>query len=131
MSETMAAPYPQFTSPPPCAGRDDLFFSAEPPQRAQAAALCRTCPVIADCLAYALTHDVHGVWAATGLARRRELRRAYGITAVPVALTDTASRQDQVLALDRGGASARWVATQVGVTSRTVVRIRARTRRSA
>lgn len=33
--------------------------------------ICRTCPVIHDCLAYATAHDLDGIWAATTREERR------------------------------------------------------------
>ena len=33
--------------------------------------ICRRCPVIDDCLAYATAHDLDGIWAATTRQERR------------------------------------------------------------
>jgi len=33
--------------------------------------ICRRCPVIHDCLAYATAHDLDGIWAATTRQERR------------------------------------------------------------
>lgn len=33
--------------------------------------ICRACPVITDCLVYATTHDLQGIWAATTHQERR------------------------------------------------------------
>jgi len=44
---------------------------------AAAKALCRTCPVRAECLAFALeTNQEAGVWGGTSEEERRELRRS-------------------------------------------------------
>jgi WhiB family redox-sensing transcriptional regulator len=72
-----------------CAGASgELFFPtgrdtslAEP-----AKAYCRRCPLIRDCLAYALTHKVEGVWGGTTIAERDVLRDRHRIAAEPVEL---------------------------------------------
>ncbi len=86
-----AAPYPAFDGTQPCAEVDpELFFPAKGDiNRTQitlyALGICRTrCPFLDDCHAYALTHDVDGIWAATTAVQRRRLRRAQGISALPV-----------------------------------------------
>lgn len=57
----------------------DLWASSQPRDQRLASAICRRCPVITDCLAYALAlpaaHD-HGTWAATTQAQRAALRAA-------------------------------------------------------
>jgi len=41
----------------------------------EAKALCSTCPVIADCMQYALElHPVEGIWAGTTEAERRQMQ---------------------------------------------------------
>lgn len=82
-----AAPYPPLDGTEPCGEVDpDLFFvdPSDPGtvrQREMTLDLCRTCPVIAECLAYALTNNVIGIWGGTTHFRRNQLRRQYGITA--------------------------------------------------
>jgi WhiB family redox-sensing transcriptional regulator len=45
-------------------------------QAKQAAAICRRCPVRAECLAYALEHgEEHGVWGGMSVRERERLRR--------------------------------------------------------
>lgn len=54
----------------------DLFFpSAEDDGVMAVAAICRSCPVRATCLAYALRHREPGLWAGTTSHQRRKLRR--------------------------------------------------------
>lgn len=58
-----------------CAQTDpELFFPRGP--AAQAKRICRACPVIAECLCYALSSPVvlSGVWGATTERERRGLR---------------------------------------------------------
>lgn len=50
--------------------------------------LCASCPVAAQCLDYALRHNVDGVWAGTVPDERRQLRKLSGITAVDINLPD-------------------------------------------
>ncbi|CAM5698844.1 WhiB family transcriptional regulator [Streptomyces canus] len=67
-----------------CQGTDpDLFFpvgnaSSGPTliQTAEAKAVCRRCPVIDQCLNWALDADlVEGIWGGTTEAERRAMRR--------------------------------------------------------
>ena len=43
---------------------------------------CRRCPIVDGCLAYALTHDVDGIWGGTTPREREEIRAANQITDV-------------------------------------------------
>lgn len=80
----MTAPYPLLEGDEPCiqAADPDVFFAED--VRA-AVDLCSVCPQRRPCLAYALTHDVRGVWGATSEPTRQEIRRKHGIRAVPMA----------------------------------------------
>ena len=64
-----------------CAGEDvNKFFPDMPNSRAlDAKAICKTCPVINDCLQHALEHYEQGVWGGTTDNQRRHLRRSLGI----------------------------------------------------
>ena len=65
-----------------CAYADpDLFFPASQrmtPQRAkqeaEAKAVCRGCPVTAECLSCALAHQEVGVWGGTTEDERKQIR---------------------------------------------------------
>jgi len=50
-----------------------------------AAAYCRECPVISECLIYALENRVVGVWGGTSTHERDAMRKDLGITPAPVA----------------------------------------------
>ena len=53
----------------------DLFFPEKGQASAPAKLICRRCPVIADCLQFALDHNIkEGVWGGTSERQRRELR---------------------------------------------------------
>ena len=67
-----------------CLGSDpDMFFpvgstGAVLAEIAAAKAVCRSCPVVEECLAYALeTNQEAGVWGGTSEEERRRLRRAW------------------------------------------------------
>lgn len=60
----------------------DLFTHSERffPKRRQspdpAIAYCADCPIIRDCLLYAIEHESWGVWGGTSDAERKKLRSA-------------------------------------------------------
>lgn len=61
-----------------CKGRTDLFFQGEGAndKLAQAKRICASCPVSAECLAYALQHNERdGVWGGTSVEERERIRR--------------------------------------------------------
>jgi WhiB family redox-sensing transcriptional regulator len=61
-----------------CRGVDpELFFPLnEAAGVAGAREVCERCPVLSECLTYALDKGIdHGIWAATTSAERRLLRR--------------------------------------------------------
>lgn len=105
------APFPPVDGDQPCRDVDpELFFPAsgnieyaEP-----AIAVCRRCPFLHECLAYALTHDVDGVWGGTTPAQRDRLRDQHGITlkvAASAAPWETYAERNaaQILQMRRGG----------------------------
>jgi len=52
----------------------ETFFPAPSEPADTAMALCRTCPVLGSCLAWALqTGDLHGVWGGTTARERRAM----------------------------------------------------------
>lgn len=89
---TGPAPFPDFDGTQGCAqpGVDpDLFFPTAGRRGAldteQARTIClNNCPFLDGCLAYALTHQVIGVWGASTTVERQRRRHAEGIRAVPV-----------------------------------------------
>lgn len=76
---------------PLCAQTDPEMFFARPlngetgrnvyPNERQAKAVCRECPLIKDCLAYALRYDESGIWGGTNETERAKIRRTTGIRA--------------------------------------------------
>lgn len=62
----------------------ERFFPSEGSSLMQARRLCSRCPVADDCLRYALANpSLKGIWAGTSERRRRKLRVAAGLPAVP------------------------------------------------
>lgn len=128
------APYPAFDGTQPCAAEDpELFFpfdSASTVLEAPAAInACRRCPFIRECLAYALTHDVSGIWGGTFSAQRHAIRKEHGINPISLVQRDYVS-QDEVVQMERGGVSAPEISHQLGISLDAVHAHLARSRRS-
>lgn len=67
-----------------CAGHPDrgAWFAEDRAAAQRAKAVCRACPVQAECLAFAMSTGPHdGIWGATTPYERRRLRRALVIRA--------------------------------------------------
>jgi WhiB family redox-sensing transcriptional regulator len=58
----------------------DWFFNYEKPQGKERKSYCNDCPVIAECLNYALNVKVMGIWGGTTLEERNEIRKIKNIT---------------------------------------------------
>jgi WhiB family transcriptional regulator, redox-sensing transcriptional regulator len=76
--------YPDFVryGNPPCAEVDpELYFpdkgcsNTSPKDIAIAKKICKTCPYMAECLAWAVANDEIGIWGGTTQKDRRVLRR--------------------------------------------------------
>jgi WhiB family redox-sensing transcriptional regulator len=63
-----------------CAQTDlDAFFPDANRSAAPAKRICAACPVVAECLAYALaTSQAYGVWGGMSVRERAALKRAEG-----------------------------------------------------
>ena len=79
---------PKFAAPAACAThpRPDLWFPDSGAdgiaQAAQARAICRTCPALEACRAYAIPRaDLHGLWAGLSANQRAAIRT--GMPPVP------------------------------------------------
>ena len=75
---------------PLCAQTDpEIFFAQETVgttsgrtvylNERQAKEVCKECPLIKDCRAYALRYDEHGIWGGTNENDREKIRRSLGI----------------------------------------------------
>lgn len=78
------APYPKVDDRAPCRhGDPDRFHQpGHPPEGVLEE--CAGCPFHDPCLAYAVVHDVSGVWGGKTTAERRRIRKERGIVPVPV-----------------------------------------------
>lgn len=74
---------PEMFFPQPVAGADDVYqFNIRRNvylSERQAKAVCKECPLIKDCLDYALRNDEHGIWGGTTEHERAKIRRSLGI----------------------------------------------------
>jgi len=62
-----------------CRGEDQSIFFPENDRLAsgRAKAICATCPVMAQCMDYAIAHDEVGVWGGTTQRERRRIKDQY------------------------------------------------------
>lgn len=75
---------------PLCAQTDPEVFFAQATEGGRhvylnerfAKAICNECPLVKDCLAYALQYDEMGIWGGTNERERSRIRRASGIRAI-------------------------------------------------
>lgn len=75
--------YPQVDDRAPCrSGDPERYFPTTGNDMSDLGKVCRGCPFIDPCLAYALHHDVDGVWGGTSAAQRKRIRASVGITPV-------------------------------------------------
>jgi WhiB family redox-sensing transcriptional regulator len=74
----LAAAVPAWVADGLCGQVDpEVFFPPKGTPAEPAKAICRACPVRAECLEYALdNHEHHGVWGGTTDDERRALQRA-------------------------------------------------------
>lgn len=116
------APYPPVDGTQPCAAEDpEVFFTTGSRQAAysqpRALAACARCPFRRECLAFALTHHVQGIWGGTTEPQRKKLRKKHGIKAVYLA-SELAEEHELILELDQQGLTAGEIAARVGRTHR-------------
>ena len=64
-----------------CKGQTELFFPERTDRATKLAAIavCNPCRVKAECKAYALEHNVRGIWAGMTRDQLRDQRRQLGI----------------------------------------------------
>lgn len=129
-----------------CAGRPAMFDNPE--RTNDALRLCARCPVLTECRVWALRNAVHGVAGGMTATARSAWRENQRIREPVVTIADflplAVAGADQGWGLGRSdavmravaersakGQSARDIADELGVTPRTVVRLRASTRSRA
>lgn len=97
------------------------FFPEKGDSVAFAKTVCRGCPVRDECLRYALEQDITvGVWGGLSGFERRKLREGRDRRRVAAE-----ANRDAVRRLIEAGLTPGEIAEQVGVSTRTVARIRA------
>lgn len=80
---TIAGPieYEEWQEAAACRGREDVDFFPTPDDDAgiaRARAVCAGCPVVDDCLAFAIeTNQSEGIWGGMTAAERVPLRRSW------------------------------------------------------
>lgn len=55
-------------------------WSNRHPHVKQAKAVCRDCPVMGECLDYALEHEAYGIWGGMTEQERERFRRSNGLS---------------------------------------------------
>lgn len=74
----LSVPYPQMTGAEPCRQTDPEEWFPGHGHNATAVRLCHTCPLLADCRAWALANPElasEGIWGGLTRAQRAALRR--------------------------------------------------------
>jgi hypothetical protein len=67
-------PRPRWMAQGACRWRPEIDFFASSGNQERAKAVCRTCPVAEECLAYALErYETEGIWGGKTPVERREL----------------------------------------------------------
>lgn len=56
---------------------------------------CKDCPVINQCLEYAMKVDVHGVWGGTTYYERKQIRRQLGLKAEQIGRYEDRGTNDE------------------------------------
>lgn len=96
----------------------DVFFPKVGQPLGLAREVCASCPVVAECLAYAVeNHIVDGVWG--GLTARERRGVSLRPVEVPSRLRD---RHDHIERLMRLRMSAKFIAADVGASAETLSR---------
>jgi WhiB family redox-sensing transcriptional regulator len=86
----MSHPIPIDTDAVPCRRDPERMFPVADKPGGYAAsverakAVCRTCPLVDPCFAYAIRVDVAGVWGNSSEQERQEFRKNNGIVPIPV-----------------------------------------------
>jgi WhiB family redox-sensing transcriptional regulator len=112
-----------------CAQADpEAFFPTKGGSTRDAKTICASCPVVAECLAYALDNNMdEGVWGGKSAVERREIRarqkmsQRRGRSGVTAQQRESSVRQGVAAGLSDGEIAAKY-----GMASRTVLRIRIR-----
>jgi len=103
----------------------DLWFPNKGDRGLEAKAICRTCPVRAECLEFALLRpSVLGVWGGSTEFERLQMRRTGSIAphrGHPYMFTQ--EMRERIVWLYQDGWTMRQIGIEVGCSKRTVARI--------
>jgi WhiB family redox-sensing transcriptional regulator len=119
-------PLPRPTGKEPCRTGDPERFHPEPgnPRAAVAAKKeCQGCPLLDECLDYALHVRVSGVWGGTSESERRVMRRRLHIVAEPVIPQRSDFLHDEMRRKYRAGVGPGELAREYRMSPRHVQRI--------
>lgn len=112
----------------------ELFFPVSGAAAAgtRAKAVCRTCPVIAQCAQYAIERpELEGIWGGTTANDRRDIRAEQPARPFDFRrrqAREWMERRNEALRLRNGGMTVRAIANELGVTERTAARYLSETR---
>lgn len=109
-----------------CAQTDPEAFYPEKGGPAKAAKdICRQCPVIEQCLEWALEHgDRYGIWGGKSERERRKILRSRGRDLAAERKAALADRNNLIHQLTADGVPADQVAARLGISTNTVWTIR-------
>lgn len=117
----------------------DVFFTERGESTKQAKALCAECPVVNECLDYALrTGQKFGIWGGTSEKERKRMRRDMRAVGVPVGpprgMVSKYDTDELVTlarwAIEHGERVAYVVANRYGITERYATHVVSRARRA-
>ena len=123
--------FPTFDEKPPCSEEDpEIFWDDELVEKAKS--ICARCPVMGQCLDWAIEHQEYGgVWGGLTDKERAKAGRAGGAKAFVHPAYTHPDKVKAIAHLTRHGVPADQIARRLGLNERTVHRYRARLRESA
>lgn len=121
---------PAAKRPTPCAELPtEIFFpheSLETREARKLAPICARCPLLEECLAFALENDEFGIWAGTSTATRKKMRANLGL--VKGQTRTHLARQAVVEELTAQGCTVEQISAQTGLEAQYVHRAHERRR---
>ncbi len=115
-----------------CLGIPDNIFFPDPGENAlaaQAQQICHTCPIVDACREWAIYNHEQGIWGGTTDRDRETIRRDR--QAEPLRSRQRRTHLTVVAARTQAGVYAKDIAAELGITARTVVRMRGELRKVA
>lgn len=97
----------------------ESFYPAKGVPNRPAKRICQACPVRAECLEYALSHDEHfGIWGGLSETERRRVKRGQPAKTAQCAEADQRALMAQAMAAE--GADVQWISEALGISPFTV-----------